>query len=102
VFRLSGVTLASSVALGTAVRHLGLRLGRRAWIHHALFGASLTTSTAAAVLDRTNRPRHAAVSATVTGLLLLLPLTSGGSRPHGGVGLTALGAHVVGAWLARP
>jgi len=102
VFRLAGVTLASSVALGTAVRHLGLRLGRWRWIHHALFGASLATSTAAAALDRTNRPRRATVSAGVVGILLLLPLTSGGSRPHSRVGLTALGTHLVGARLTRP
>ncbi len=99
-FGAARTALVASVALGVAVRHLGLRLGRWRWLHHALYATSLAataTSLAADAGPDARRLPRAAVSAAVLATLLVLPRTSGGSRRHAQVGLAALGTHVVGA-----
>lgn len=99
-FAAARTALVASVALGAVVRHLGLRLGRWRWLHHALFAVSLAATATSLTADVTTAGRHlprAGVSGAVLGVLLALPRTSGGSRRHTQIGLAALVTHVVGA-----
>jgi hypothetical protein len=91
-----GGALAASSLLGIGVRTGHIRLGRRRWLHHALYAASLTAAGGATVVDRSrDRPTWPVAAATL-GVLLTLPTTHGGTRPHVGIATAAATVYVVG------
>jgi hypothetical protein len=91
-----GAALAASSVLGIGVRTGRIRLGRRRWLHHALYAASLTAAGGAAIVDRARERSTWPVAAATLGVLLTLPTTHGGTRPHIGIATAAATVYVVG------
>ncbi len=91
-----GATLAASTVLGTSVRMGRLDLGRRHWIHHALYGATMASAVVATISGRAERSRTWRVAGSTLGVLALLPATTGGSKAHMTVAAAASAVYVAG------
>jgi hypothetical protein len=92
----AGTALAASSLLGLGVRTGHLELGRRRWLHHALYAASLGTTAGAALVDAMNGRPTWPVAAGTFGVLALLPATRGGSTGHLAVAIAASSLYTVG------
>ena len=91
-----GTTLAASTLLGAGVRSGRIDLGKRHWLHHALYAASLAAATGAAVVDATKGRPTWPVAASTLGVLLVLPATRGGSGAHVAVAFAASTVYALG------
>jgi hypothetical protein len=92
-----GVALAASCALGVSVRSGRLELGRRRWLHHALYGTCVAGAIAATVIDAARSRPTWPVAAGTLGLLVALPATSGGSRAHLSVAAVTSAVYLTGS-----
>lgn len=91
-----GVSLVASSLLGAGVRSGRLDLGRRRWLHHALYAVTLASSLSAAVVDAVRGHPTWRVAAGTFGVLAVLPATGGGSHAHLMVAGSASATYVVG------
>ena len=94
--RTVGISLAASSLLGAGVRYGHVVLGRRRWLHHALYAATLTSSAGAAAVDAARARPTWPVAACTLGVLAALPATGGGSTAHLWVAAVATATYVVG------
>lgn len=95
-----GVALAASSLLGLSVRTGRVTLGRRRWLHHGLYATSLATAAGATVFDGARGRSTWPVAAATLGVLMVLPATSGGTRPHIAVAAAAATLYVAGTAAA--
>lgn len=95
-----GTALAASSLLGLSVRTGRVTLGRWRWLHHGLYATSLATAAGATVFDGARGRSTWPVAAATLGVLLLLPATHGGSRPHVAVAAAAATVYVAGTAAA--
>jgi len=93
---LLGVALTASSALGASVRSGHLDLGRRRWLHHALYAASLMSAVGASTIDAARGRPTCPVSAGTLAVLAVLPSTRGGSQRHVVVAAVASSVYVIG------
>ncbi len=104
----SGLLTSVAALTGLSVQAGLIDTTRVRWIHHALFGISLVSTSAACVVTILDQPMSNGTASrtrrmTADGLmpavaaLLMLPRLRGGSVAHATVAALALGSHAIAA-----